>query len=126
MNLSDALDQGLKLVPTCSALCLVDFQAGLVLGKASIKPVPQEHFDKLADRAARLFSDDLRLTQLSGAEELDQFAVYAGDVLQVYARAPNEPEQALCYQCRPEGDAAAIFHSVRLHRNNVAEFLLES
>lgn len=126
MFLNSALDQGLDLVPTCVSLCLVDTRAGLVLGKSSAKPVPQERFDEMADCAAMLFSQDLGLIGLSGKEDLDQFSVYSPQGLQVYARAPNEPDQVLCYQCGVGGDAVAITNAVRFHRNNVAELLLES
>ena len=126
MFLSNALDQGLDLVPTCKALCLVDISAGLVLGKSSINSTPQEQFDKMADCAATLFSDGLGLIRLSAKGELDQFSVYGQTGLQIYVRAPNEPDHVLCYQCDLTGNVTAIVRAVRSHTNNVAEFLLES
>ncbi len=126
MFLSNALDQGLDLIPTCEALCLVDMRAGLVLGKSSVRSVPQEEFDRLADCAAMLFSDELGMSRLTGSTLMDQYSVHRPDGLLVFARAPNEPDHVLCYRCGPDGDLTAINNSVRTHRNNVAEFLLES
>ncbi len=122
MSLKEALKRGLEIVPTCKALCYVDFRSGLVLGKASRRVVPQEEFDRMADSAARLFCRDAGLTRLSASGAgLDQFAVLGRAALHVFARAMDEPDHALCYHCGLWGDMSSIPDAVRAHRESVAQ-----
>ncbi len=121
MALSEALREGLETIPGCRSVCYVDMRAGLVLGAQSHKPCPQERYDRMADMAARLFSEGvLSLVEHAAETAPDtEFTVCDPSGATVFVRGTEEPDHALCCQCDLPVDPPEISDAMRSLRRKV-------
>lgn len=118
MEIRAELDRVHGDVAACEAAVLGDLVSGTVLYAAADPGFLQERYDALLARAVRLLSWDPgeasgRLPSRVLEPAIQEAVWMTATATQVFLSAPGAEDEAICCQCRPEVDVAALSSALR-------------
>ncbi|MEK7431946.1 MAG: hypothetical protein AABZ74_02340 [Cyanobacteriota bacterium] len=113
MNLSDALQHGLKEVPKCVAVGFIDMDTSMVLAHKTTESHPQEVFDFLGAATKDLFEGENVITiekifkKSRGVKNDEKYfreiIILSKNLIHVFARLHSNERVISCVVC--QGDA---------------------
>lgn len=108
MGIADQLNALRGDVAGCRIAAFADLASGLVLAASADGRVPQERLDALCRRATSVLSGTAPAASSLLAGQVDRAMLPDGDGILVILRVPEEPDEALVFQCDRDIDLVAF------------------
>lgn len=106
----------LRTIPGCRAIAFVALSARLVQRSEAEEPLPQDYYDALCLRSARLPGGQAAAasTEVFGIDQPPREAVPMRDGgNELFLRAPRDPDEALCALVGPNTGVEAALSQMR-------------